>query len=204
MTKLCIYSKRPLLTSTKTGLWVVRLCVLVQFALDAFIFGHFGGSTVYSKRPPPCFKKRGTNFCIYSKRPPPTSKKAVTTTKEPIKWPNSVFTQNAPLLLSKNELTTRKEPTEWPNFVFIQNDPLLHKGSTKFCIYSKRPPPTSRNAVTTTMEHKKWTNFVFIQNAPLPTSKKAVTNFTFGSKSQAPPIDWGGGWVGSPPPPPFF
>ena len=121
----------PLMLQKK--LWVVSLCVLVQFALEAFMFWHFGGFTddllnaqfcIYSKRPPLASKKNGTKFCIYSKRPPPTSKKAVTTTKDPIKWPNSVFIQNAPILLSKNELTTR------------------NGRMTKFCICSKRPPPT--------------------------------------------------------------
>ena len=44
------------------------------------------------RTPPSCFND--TKFWIYSKRPPRTSKKAVTTTKEPIKLPNSVFIQN--------------------------------------------------------------------------------------------------------------
>ena len=126
------------------------------------------------KTPPSCFKKTAPNFVFIQNAPPPHfSKNAVTITKEPIKWPYSVFIQNAPLLLSKNELTTRKEPTEWPNFVFIQNDPLLlHNSSTKSCIYSKRPPPTSRKAVTTTMEHMRWPNCVFIQNAPFLLQQK--------------------------------
>ena len=77
------------------------------------------------KTPPSCFKKNGTKFCIYSKRPPPTSKKAVPTTKEPIELLNSIFIQNAPSCYQKMSLLPEKSP---------QND--------KFCIYSKRPPPT--------------------------------------------------------------
>ena len=115
------------------------------------------------KTPPSCFN--GTKFWIYSKRPPPTSEKAVTTTKEPIKSPNSVFIQNAPLLLSKKRLLPEKSPqsdkilylikttpsyiiTVVQNFVFIQNAPLLLQKN------SGRPYQTQKN-------------WYLIQNAPL-------------------------------------
>ena len=89
----------------------------------------------FFKTPPSYFKKNGTKICKYSKRPPPTSKKAFTTTNEPIKNPNFVFIQNAPLLL--------KAPQKSP-----QNDKVLESFKT--------PPSYLKKAIS---------KFVFIKNA---------------------------------------
>ena len=89
----------------------------------------------FFKTPPSYFKKNGTKICKYSKRPPPTSKKAFTTTNEPIKIPNFLFIQNAPLLL--------KAPQKSP-----QNDKVLESFKT--------PPSYLKKAIS---------QFVFIKNA---------------------------------------
>ena len=91
LTRFCIYSKGPLPTSKKAECWVVRLCVLVQFALDAFMFWHFGGSTE---------DLLNAQFCIYS-IPPSCFKKTA---------PNYVFLQNAPLLLQKKRFLPPRSP----------------------------------------------------------------------------------------------
>ena len=173
--------------------WVVTLCIWVQFALEDFMFWHFGDDLlnaqfrIYSKRPPPsCFIKTVRNFVFIQNAPLLLPKKRLLYHQGAHKMTKFCNYSKRPLLLSKNALTIRKEPTEWPNFVFNQNNPLLlHNSSIKFCIYSKRSPHTLTKEVTSTMEHMKYPNFVFIKKAPHPTSKKAVANFCFYSPKES-------------------
>ena len=73
-------------------LWVVCLCVLVQFALEAFMFWHFGG----------CIDDLlNAQFWIYSKRPPPASKKTA---------PIFYLFKTPPLILQKKRLLSPRSP----------------------------------------------------------------------------------------------
>ena len=126
------------------------------------------------KTPPPTIKT--VLIFVLIQNAPFYSKKAVTTTKMPIKWPNFVFTQNAPPPTSKKAAL---------NFVLIQNAPsyfqksgYYHKEAhkmTKFLVLIQNDPSYYKNALNPCMPnivtHTRL-YFFYIQNAPLLLKKR--------------------------------
>ena len=133
----------------------------------------------FFKTPPSYFKKNGTKICKYSKRPPPTSKKAFTTTNEPIKNPNFVFIQNAPLLLK----APQKSPQNDKVLESFKTPPsYLKKAISKFVFIKNASSYFQKSGYYHKEAHEK-TNVLIYSSPPPSFFKKSGTKFCIYSKS---------------------
>ena len=126
MTKFYIYSKYPLLfKKSVANMWYSKRPLLLQKQWLLPQKTPWNDQILYLfKTPQPCyFKKSGTKYCIYL-----------------FKTPSSYF---------KKAITTKKEPKKWPKYVSLQSTPFLLFKKTEIRIYSKRPSPTSKKVVAT-------------------------------------------------------